>query len=70
MGNNKGACSGCVTLLILGVAGGLLIDAWQGSNGGTRAAMVVVGVSVLGALWWLGHLYVTSDQFRARQVKK
>jgi len=70
MGANRTGCGGCVTILILLFALGLMAEAWEGQGTAGRGLMVVIGVVVLGGLWLAGHAVVTSAAFKAKAAKK
>jgi hypothetical protein len=50
MGGNRSGCGGCITILVLLFAAGLLLEAWQGSSTGTHVLMVLVAVLIFGGL--------------------
>jgi hypothetical protein len=50
VGGNRTGCGGCVTILVLLFAGGLLLEAWQGSSTGTHVLMILVAVLIFGGL--------------------
>jgi hypothetical protein len=50
MGGNRTGCGGCVTIFVLLIAAGLLLEAWQGSSTGTHVLMVLVAVLIFGGL--------------------
>jgi Na+/H+ antiporter NhaC len=70
MGGNRTGCSGCLTILILLFALGLMSEAWQGMGTGGRVAMVLIGVAVLGGLGVVDHAVVTSETFKAKAAKR
>jgi hypothetical protein len=50
MGGNRTGCGGCVTIFVLLIAAGLLLEAWQGSSASTHVLMVLVAVLIFGGL--------------------
>jgi len=64
-GRNRTGCGGCVTIFVLLIAAGLLLEAWQGSSTGTRVGMVLIEVVFLGGLYRLGRRAVAVKEGRA-----
>lgn len=67
MGGNRTGCAGCVTIFVLLIAGGLMIEAWDSVGSGGDVAMVLIVVALLVGGWFLGHKVVTSEAFRVKQ---
>jgi hypothetical protein len=57
---------GCVTIFVLLIAAGLLLEAWQGSSTGTHVLMGLVSLLFLGGL---GTLIVYGRRLTAARAR-